>query len=203
MEKLVIIGAGSHGSGIETIVNAINQENLTWDLLGYLDDDGSKAGVIGGIDQSIDDAYYVIGVNEPNLKKSLYHKKGMNTPATIIHPSASIGSNTTIGEGVVIFAGAIVTGNVQIGQHSHINVGSTVSQGSSIGQFCSIAPGVNIAGQVTVGEETLIGTGCSIIHLINIAKNTTIGAGSVIIRDVTEEKCTVVGIPGKVIKHNE
>jgi hypothetical protein len=71
VKNLVIIGAGSHGSGIETIVSAINDQVPTWNLLGYLDDDKNKAGVIGSVDKRIDNVYYVIGVNEPYLKRKM------------------------------------------------------------------------------------------------------------------------------------
>ena len=145
MRKLVIIGAGSHGSGIETIVSAINDNSPTWDLLGYLDDDLGKAGVIGSVSKEIDNAYYVIGVNEPYLKKKIFLKKRINSAATLVHPSVIIGDNVFLSGGVVLFPGVIITGNVLISSQSHINVGSTVSQGTTIGKFLSAAANIQLS----------------------------------------------------------
>lgn len=199
IKKLVIVGAGSHGYGIQTIVHAINENRYEWDLLGYLDDDSSKAGVIGPVNSDIKSCYYIIGVNNPNLKKALHKNISLKKAATLIHPSALIGPNMTFGYGIAVFAGAIFTGKSTVGNHSHVNVGSTISQGSNIGEYCSIGPGCNIAGQVIIGSGTLVGTGASIVNLIKIGQDSKIGAGAVVINSFPEENKTIVGVPARCL----
>lgn len=202
IKKLVIVGAGSHGYGVQTIVDALNKDSYEWDLLGYLDDDQNKSGVIGPTNEYIENAYYIIGVNTPELKKKIHKNIQIKKSATLIHPSALIGPNMVFGYGVAIFAGTVFTGKSTIGNHSHINVGSTISQGSKIGSYCSIGPGCNIAGQVTIGSNSLIGTGSSIINLIEIGENTKVGAGAVVTKSFPNSNQTVVGIPAKALVKN-
>lgn len=119
----------------------------------------------------------------------------------IIHPSAVIEENVTIGKGTVVYAGAVVQPNTTIGQHVIINTLASVDHDNILEDFVHISPNATLCGLVHVGEGTHIGAGAVVIPNIKIGKWCTIGAGSVIIRDIPDY-AVVVGNPGKIIKFN-
>lgn len=101
---------------------------------------------------------------------------------TLIHPTAVIGSDVTIGNGSVVMPGAIINAK------------------STIGDFAHICPCVAIAGGSLVRERSWIGIGSSVIQNITIKPDITIGAGSVVVKDILE--CSLAyGNPCRVVKN--
>ncbi|THD66766.1 peptidoglycan bridge formation glycyltransferase FemA/FemB family protein [Robertkochia marina] len=117
----------------------------------------------------------------------------------VIHKSAIIASNSTIGDGTVVFAGAIVQPNTVIGKHVIINTAASIDHDNIIGDYAHISPKAALTGHVEIGEGTHVGVGAVIIPTVKIGKWCTIGAGAVVLKDVPDY-CTVVGNPGRIIK---
>jgi sugar O-acyltransferase (sialic acid O-acetyltransferase NeuD family) len=117
-----------------------------------------------------------------------------------IHPSASISSDVTIGEGSVIFHGAIIQSSATIGKHVIVNTSASIDHDCVVGDFAHIAPQVALCGLVVVGEGTLVGAGAVVVPGIKIGKWCIIGAGSVVFRDVPDY-AMVVGNPARLIKY--
>ncbi len=85
-----------------------------------------------------------------------------------IHPSAIIGKNVVIGNGVAIMAGAIINPYSQIDSFSIINTRSSVDHDCIIGSFQAWHHGVTLGGNVKIGEYTAISIGAIITHGTNI-----------------------------------
>ena len=117
-----------------------------------------------------------------------------------IHPSAMISSDVTIGEGTVVFHGAIIQSSAKIGQHVIVNTSASIDHDCIVGDFAHIAPQVALCGLVSVGEGTLVGAGAVVVPGIKIGKWCVIGAGSVVFRDVPDYGL-VVGNPARLIKY--
>lgn len=107
--------------------------------------------------------------------------------ATIVHPSACIGSEVNIDHGVQIMAGCVIQPGVGVGRDTIINTGATIDHDCQIGPYCHIAPGVTLSGGVRVGKRVHIGTGATIIQQITISDGATIRAGSLISSDMKIE----------------
>lgn len=116
-----------------------------------------------------------------------------------IHPSAWVAENSSIGEGTVVFAGAIVQPNTKIGKHVIINTSASVDHDNIIGDFAHISPKVALCGHVEVGTGSHVGAGAVVIPKVKIGKWCTIGAGAIVLKDVPDYT-TVVGNPAKIIK---
>lgn len=116
-----------------------------------------------------------------------------------IHKSATISNTASIGEGTVVFAGAIIQPNTKIGKHVIINTAASVDHDNVIGDFAHISPKAALCGHVEVGEGSHIGVGAVVIPKIKIGKWCTIGAGTIVLKDIPDYS-TVVGNPGKIIK---
>ena len=136
---LVIIGCGGFGREVADVVNAINAVSLeepVWNLLGFLDDSPSDAdrervqrlgsNVLGSVEErsgKLSGKSYVVGIGNGHARQRLAEiadSAGL-VAATLVHPSASVGSTTLIGEGSILCTGVAVTTNVSIGRHVNID----------------------------------------------------------------------------------
>ena len=213
MKNLVIIGAGGVGRETALIVQQINQLDDTWNLVGFVDDNLDNFGkvingysVIGGIDtlELLDEDYYVvIAIANYKVKKSIVERlKGKFKFATIVHPKVWIHDFMTLGEGSIIYEGAILTSNIEIGNHVIVCPKCGVGHDSKVKDYVSLLWNVNVSGNDLIDEGVLMGTGSTVIQGKTIGKGATIGAGAVVVDDI-EPFSTVVGVPAKVIKRGE
>ena len=115
---------------------------------------------------------------------------------TYVHPSATIGKYTHIGEGTIVLLNSIVSCNVTIGDFVTINIGSQLGHDCKIGDFASIMSNVDFGGWSSLGEDSLVGTNATIIPHVHVGKNVQVGAGSIILRDVPDG-WHVLGNPAK------
>ncbi|MGO4692093.1 acetyltransferase [Glaciibacter sp. 2TAF33] len=217
---LVVIGAGGFGRETLDVVAAINASapEPEYELLGVLDHQPSDlnrgrleargVAVIATPSEWMSrdlsgetGALYVVAVGNPLLRRQLAaeFRRAGHTAATLIHPSAVVGSQARIGEGAVICAGAQVSTNVSIGTHAHINPNATIGHDSELGDFVSVNPGAIISGDVLVFEDALIGAGAVVLQGLVVGRGSTVGASACVTRDV-EPGSTVVGIPARGLR---
>lgn len=135
---------------------------------------------------------FVIGIGNNAVRKNIAEKYAVNW-VSIIHPSAQIGVNVTVGKGTVIMANAAVNACAEVGDHCIINTGAIVEHDNIIADYVHLSPGVTLSGSVTVGECTWLGTGSSVINNVGICADVVVGVGSVVIRSI-KTKGTYVGL---------
>jgi acetyltransferase EpsM len=121
--------------------------------------------------------------------------------ATIVHPTAHIPAESSIGEGSILGVGSVVAAYTAIGCHVQVNRGCLIGHHTAIADFCTISPGANIAGSVKIGEGTYVGMGAIVLDHITIGTRCVVGAGAVVTRDVPD-RVQVTGIPAKITKEN-
>ena len=215
MNDLIIIGASGFGREVAWLVERINKQKKSWNLIGFFDDNEEAQNTIingykvlsniNGI-KDYPDAYYICAVGASRTRKMLIERvKMLNHKAkfaTLIDPSVDALDYVSIGEGSIICAGTIITVNVDIGEHVIVNLDCTIGHDAIIRDFVTLYPSVNVSGNTTIGDCTEIGTGTQIIQGKVIGDNSIVGAGSVVIRDLPS-KCTAVGSPAKPIKFFE
>lgn len=106
---------------------------------------------------------------------------------SLIHPTATIGSNIVLSEGVQIMAGCIIQNNTTIGSNTIINTNSIVEHDCKIGDDCHVAPGATICGNVTILDKTFIGAHSCVINKIKIGSNVVVAAGSCIYKNIESD----------------
>lgn len=193
-ENVIIIGAGGHGAAVAEIVRLCNDT-----VVGFLDDDPHKKGVLGAADEwrKYPDCRFIIALGDADLRERF-----MAEPMrfyTAVHPHACVSPCAEIGEGSAVMAGTVINCGARIGKGAIINTLSGVDHDCTVGDFCHVCPGAHLAGTVSVGRACMIGTGASVINNINICDGVTVGAGAAVIRDITEPG-VYAGVPAKKIK---
>ncbi len=199
--RLVIIGAGGHGKVIADIAVKNGYRNIC-----FVDD--SVAGACMGIPivgttekiKSLNDGGtdFIIAIGNNESRKAFAEKFSVNW-ISLIHPSAQIAMNVTIGNGTVIMANAVVNVGSAVGKHCIINTGAIVEHDNVIEDYVHIAPRVTLGGTVRVGKLTHVGIATTVNNNLEICENTMIGAGTVVVSNV--EQCgTYIGVPARKLK---
>lgn len=210
MKNIIIIGAGGVGREVSLIIEKINKLKATWNLIGFIDDNINGWNriingyqIIGGMDllETLPlDTYVVIAIANYNVKKKIVNKINNKFKfATIIDPKVYIHDYMTIGEGTIIYEGAIITANIQVGNHVIISPKCGIGHDSIIKDYVSLLWNVNVSGNDVIEEGVMMGSGSTIIQGKKIGKGSIIGAGAVVIDDI-DSFTTAVGVPAKVVK---
>jgi sugar O-acyltransferase (sialic acid O-acetyltransferase NeuD family) len=211
MRNLVIFGAGGHGRDILQVVRAINAISPTWQCVGFVVDPEYQAPsqqhdlpVMVGLQtlSAYSNLDIVVAVGDPNGREQTVERLKsfeMIRFPKLIHPQTWIGDRVRLGEGTIVFAGAMISTDVELGAHVHVNLSSTISHDTRIGPFSSLSPGVNIAGRVKIGARAQIGTAASIIPGVEVGDDCIVGAGAAVIRSMPRG-VTAVGVPARIIR---
>lgn len=209
MKHLVIIGARGWGREVYDIAKACISHGSDFDIKGFLDD---KFDALDGYDNyprilssvedykvEIDDVFICALGNV--IYKHKYVQLLLDKGAqfiSLVHPTAIIGHNATIGVGCIIGAYAHISCDTKLGDFVTFSVKAGMGHDSSVGKFSHIGGYTYISGFVTIEEFVTIHPCCDIIPHRKIGNNSTIGAGSVVIRNV-KSNTTVFGNPAKLL----
>lgn len=201
MNRLIIVGAGGHGKSV-----ADNAFKNGYTDICFVDDheEGDCMGipVIARCEklERLNDGKtdFVIGIGENAIRKKIAEEYDVNW-VTLIHPSAQIALNVTIGKGTVVMAGAVVNACSSVGKHCIVNTGAIIEHDNTIEDYAHISPSAALSGTVHIGECTHIGIGASVCNNIDICGDCVIGGGSVVVKDIVN-KGTYIGVPAKIKK---
>ncbi len=199
-EKLLIIGASGHGKVVADIAIKMNK----WKSIAFLDDDesintsmgleviGKTSDVFTYKDEA--DLFVAIGNNDTREKiQKEFEAEGLSI-ASLVHPSAVIGTDVEVGIGTAVMAGVVINSASMIGKGCIINTSCSLDHDNMIEDYVHISPGANLAGTVRIGKGSWIGIGSVISNNVNICRSCKVGAGAVVVKDITEPGI-YVGVP--------
>jgi len=214
IKEIVIIGASGFGREIAWLIERINKVRLTWDLLGFLDDNHNLVGnksynyeILGTTEwlKSANRVYVVCAIGASKIRRQVINRidsYGIKNYATLVDPSVIMSDSNLIGKGSIICANSVITVNTNIGNHVIVNLSCTIGHESIVGDFVTLYPNVNVSGNCNIHNGVELGTGTKIIQSIVIGQQSVVGAGAVVISDIPEG-CTAVGVPAKPTKFHE
>jgi sugar O-acyltransferase (sialic acid O-acetyltransferase NeuD family) len=204
-ERLFLIGAGGHGM---VVLDAFELSGTKAEVR-ILDESTERIGkkILGLTVQRFHPAvkmaggrfHVCVGRNDARARLFEAMKIAGGSPATIIHPVATIARSAHIGDGTFVAACAIVAPVAVVGEGVIVNHGTIIDHECVVGNYCHLAPGVTLAGNVRVGSRVFIGAGANILPGINIGDGATIGAGAVVTADVPPGT-SYVGVPARKIR---
>lgn len=213
-KPLVIFGTGGLAREIHQLVRDINARQQTYEVLGWLDSNAQMHGqqvhglpVLGDAQwlSAYPETLVAVGIGAPPTRRKIVlqlQELGHCKFATLIHPTAIIGQEVRIGEGVTICANVTTTDDYRIGNHVLINIMATIAHDDVLENFVTVAPAAVISGNVTIGEGTDIGTNATLIQGVSVGRWSVVGAGAVVTRPLPDN-VTAVGAPAKPIKQRE
>lgn len=202
MNELYVIGAGGHGNVAADIARKTGYDSIMFldDKEGLLACNGcpviGKTSLISNISN---DFFVALGNSEERRKYFGILKSLGKNIVTLIHPSAVIGDNVSIGEGTIVTAGAVVNPGASIGKGCIVNTCSSVDHDCSVGDFCHVSVGAHLAGTINLGNNVFVGPGVTVVSNVTICDDAVIGAGAAVISDITEPG-TYVGVPARKVK---
>ncbi len=215
IKKLLLFPFSGNAREAASVVEALNRQQETWQLLGFIDDDPKKHGmsfgaypVLGGREhlERHQDAFVlaVPGRPETFLQRQALIASLKVAPerfASLIHPSAAIGIGCTVGANTLLMANVVLTANVAVGHSVVILPNSVIAHDSSLGDYCLVGANVSISGGVTVGENCYLGSGARIIQETSIGERSLVGLGAVVIKNVAAGS-VVAGNPARIIRES-
>jgi acetyltransferase EpsM len=201
---LYVYGASGHGL---VVADAALATQL-FDVRGFLDDDPSRHGrvvferhVQGGIavldgQQGRVQVALGIGANLDRLAALSRLVAEGHAVATIVHPSAVVGSGVTLGVGTFVAPLALVHTHARLGRGCIVNSGAVVEHENVLGDGVHLSPNAALGGNVTLGDGVHVGLGAVVLPGVKVGARSAVGAGAVVIDDVPEDT-TVVGVPAR------
>lgn len=128
--NLLILGAGSHGQEVREIAESLH----IFQKIDFLDDDLNKPGAIGKWKdiEEFKESYNaaIVAVGNEYTRKLWFAKlseAGYMIP-TLVHPSAIVSQNATLGAGTVICARATISSGAKVGAGCIISAGATIGR---------------------------------------------------------------------------
>jgi len=203
MRDLIILGTGVHAAEMAHIVDRINAQEPTWNLLGHVAPPGGKVSaefagtpVLGTIEVLAEHPGAAI-VTDNEFPKSV--ELPADRLINLIDPSAYIHPTATIGRGCVIYPNCFVGLNAKLGDRIFALSGVTINHDDVIGDRTVFASGATLAGCVTVEEDCYIGQSSTIRQHLRIGRSSLIGMGAVVVKDV-EPNSVMAGNPARPLK---
>lgn len=207
MKDIVVAGSGGFAKEVAFLIDEINRDKPTWNILGFIDNNVSETNGKYKIFQNdeylfntTNELNVVFGIGNPALLEKLYLKFSKNKKLkfpNIIHPNVTGDwERINLGEGNIICASNTFTTDISLGNCNIINLDCTIGHDTAIGNFNVLNPSVNVSGGVKIGNKNLLGTSSTILQYLKINNNITIGAGALLTKNA-EEEGIYIGSPAK------
>jgi sugar O-acyltransferase (sialic acid O-acetyltransferase NeuD family) len=208
-ESLIIFGAGGHA---KTVIAVLEREGK-WRLAGLLEDGVAIPGrkvlgyeVLGNRDalsrlkeSGIGNALVAVGDNAARSAIAEHLRALGFSLASVMHPSACIMKDASIGEGSFVHALSLIGPECRVGTNAIVQPHTTLGHECCIGNGVQFAPGVQIGGRVRIGDLSFFGPGAVVFPSVNVGRNVKVGANTVVHKDIPDNT-VIVGNPGRVVR---
>jgi sugar O-acyltransferase (sialic acid O-acetyltransferase NeuD family) len=198
MKKTFIIGAGNLGREVYALMCELNKNSIINEVVGFIVDDFKYGKTVEGIEvfpfeklNSIDvnAFHFLIAIGDSKGLRKVYDKLAIyriTNWLTVIHPTAYVSMNVTIGDGCYVGPNTTISIGSLIGDFCMINQNCSIGHDVVLGSFSVVSPGCVLSGRTECDEGVFLGSGVITLPNVSIGKNSIISANTVINRDIGE-----------------
>ena len=130
--------------------------------------------------------HFVVAVGSNGKRRAEFSEELVKAgllPISVVHQTAYIGEETTIGRGAQILANTNIGDEVTIGDWCMMHSTSSVEHQSVLEDGVTVMAGASLMGEVTVKKHATIG-GHATVMRCTIGEAAMVGAGALVVKDV-------------------
>lgn len=213
MTGVLVVGGGDQG---RQVISAIEAAGNT--IAGVLDRTIPRGSVVAGYPvvgaendlracaDGENAGAFVVAIGDNATRGALLERLTAECPGlsivTVVHPTAFVARDATIGSGCIVLAGAVVSNGCTMGRGVLLGTHSSLDHDCVVDDYASLAPGVTTGGTVRIGRASALGVGANVVHRISIGADTVIGAGALVLDDIPD-RVVAYGVPARVARERE
>lgn len=126
------------------------------------------------------DAEVYVGIGDEWLRQQYISRLCTQFPhltfPSVIHPAANVAESVSIGDGVVILAGARVAREGVIEEHAVICPRSQLNEGCRVGAYGTVGPAAELGALAAIGQRSFVGLRARIEASRSIGADCVVGA---------------------------
>lgn len=210
MKRLVIVGAGGFGREMYGAALGAVGYGTEFDVKGFLDAradalDGFAGyppvvGTPEGYEIGADDVF-ITALGDIAARRrcaELVERRGGKF-VSIVHRTAFLGPNVTVGEGSFVAPNVVLTADVSVGRHACVFHNTSIGHDTALGDFSHVYAQCAIGGAVKVGEGAAVYPGARIVPRRSVGEGAVVGVGAVVLLNVPP-RTTVFGNPAAPVE---
>jgi len=212
MKKVVILGGYGDGLVAAQLIKDMRCSGIQIELVGFLNDHLNKnekimgLPVLGSIKDWLrfrDDCFFHTALHKvKQMKSRAKFIRELGIPEhkliSLVHPTATIADDVTIGHGSTICSHVTIQPGARIGAFNSIRAGANIGHDTTTENFCYIGPNATMTGRSQLKEGAHLGPNSVIIDGISLESYSIASAGSVIAKETTSSSI-YIGNPARYV----
>ena len=210
MKHLIIVGAGGYGREMYGAALGAVGYGTAFDVRGFLDarsdalaDFKGYPPVIGSpetYEPEADDVFIAALGSIASRRRCVELVKARGgTFVSLVHRTAVLGPNVSVGEGSFVAPHVTLTADVSVGRHVAVFHNTSVGHDAVLENFSHVYAQCSVGGSVRIGSGAVVYPGSVVVPRRTIGEGAVVGAGSTVILNV-KPGMTVFGNPARPVK---
>ncbi len=213
IKRIAIVGGSGNGRVVAQVVEDMAKAGHNIEVAGFLNDHepiGSMIGdyeVIGrprewdALGPEVQIVFALLSVGKMKERSELLSSLAVPEArlATLIHPTAVVGGDVSVGKGTVIFSYVTCQPGSSVGSNSIVRAGANLGHDAQVSDFVDIGPNCTLCGYSRVERGAHIAPNAVVRDSVSVGEYGVLSAGSVALKDI-EPHTVWMGNPARRVK---